>query len=119
MWNCREAEFTEGAGIGEEFEICPFPDKVGNLIPTEYYSQIEKCYSTLRKPLPSYTTKDKEFFPTFKFCFDLRPPMNQCGGLVAYDGAPTHGGGENWQDDQDNRNSGGNWQNEQDNCNSG
>ena len=43
----EETEYT--------WNYAPFPDNVGKLIPTEYYSQSEKWYSIMRKPESAYT----------------------------------------------------------------
>jgi len=87
------------SSIDEETECtwkyAPFPDNVGKLIPTEYYSQFEKWYSVMRNPQYTYTEQDKYFCKTLKFYFDLRADHKHRGGGAAYDGNTAHGGGGN------------------------
>ena len=59
--------------LEKNWKYTPFSDNVRKLIPTEYYSQVEKWHSVLRKPFSSCTTKDKEFVATFNLRSNFRP----------------------------------------------
>ena len=75
----------------------PFPDNVGHLIPTEYYSKVKQWYGVLSNPTTSYKTSDKLFVSNFKFNFKLRPPQDQRGGGSAHDGRNSRGVDEKWR----------------------
>ena len=107
------------AGVERNWKYAPFLDNFSKLIPTEFYSQIERWYSVLRKPVSSYMTTNREFVTTFNFNYDLRSPHNQRGGGIAYDNVSARGCGVNWRDDWNNQNPGKNWQNERNDHNLG
>ena len=98
--------------IEKGWVYAPFPDNIGQFVPTEFYSQVKRWYGVLSKPNSSYTSSDKLFVVSFKFNSELRPPMTQRSGGATYDDANTCGGGGNWQQNRDSRNLGGNWRNE-------
>ena len=87
-----------------------FPDNVGRLISTEYYSQVKRCYDVLSKPTTSYTTSVKLFISSFNFNFELPPPQDQRGGGSAHDGRNSRGVDGNWRNERDSQNSTGNWE---------
>jgi len=94
------------------WKYAPFPDNVGKLIPTEYYSQFEKWYSVMRKLQSAYTEQDIVFCKIFKFCFDLRVDQKQRGGGTSYDGNTARCGGGNCKHNRASRTFNNNWRNE-------
>ena len=90
----------------------PFPDNIGQLIPTEFYSQVKRWYKVLSKPNSTYMSSNKSLVANFKFDSRLRPPLTQRGGGAIYDDVNARGGGGNWWENRNSWNLGKNWWNE-------
>ena len=98
--------------IEKSWVYAPFPDNIGQLIPTEFYSQVKRRYIVLSKPTFSYTSSNKSFVVNFKFNSELQLTLTQRDGIATYDNMNTRGGGDNWRQKRNSRNSGRNWRNE-------
>ena len=82
---------------------------MGQLIPSEFYSQVKRWYDVLSKPTSAYTTSDKSFVTNFRFNCERRIPQDQRDG--GHDGRQLSGN-HNWRNDRNDPNLGGNWRND-------
>ena len=60
-------KFKRDSEVEKAWAYTPFPDNVGQLIPSELYSQVKRWYAVLSKPTSAYTTSDKSFVTNFRF----------------------------------------------------
>ena len=62
--------------VEKAWTYAPFPDNIGQLIPSEFYSQVKCWYAVLSKPPSAYTTSDKSFVTSFRFNCERRIPQD-------------------------------------------
>ena len=60
--------------VEKVWAYAPFPDNIGQLISSELYSQVKRCYAVLSKPPSACTTSDKPFVTNFRFNCKRRIP---------------------------------------------
>ena len=111
-WPTVEAtKSKQDSEVENAWDYMPFPGNIGQLNPSEFYSQVKRWYAVPSKPLSAYTTSDKSFVTNFRFNCKQRTPQDQRNGGSSYDGRQ-RGGNRNWRNEWNDQNLAGNWRND-------